>query len=135
MGATLTSIGITCALLVISLIAAVAIAYWLAKKIPGNPIHICTERIQKLSEGDLKSQQVPVIHSKDETGRLSEATRLITDSISNIINDIDWGLSEMAAGNFAITSQSQDLYVGDFKSLSDSMYKILKGDISSFKEH
>ena len=91
----------------------------------GNPIHICTERIQKLSEGDLKSQ-VPVIHSKDETGRLSEATRLITDSISNIINDIDWGLSEMAAGNFAITSQSQDLYVGDFKSLSDSMYKILK---------
>ena len=124
MGATLTSIGITCALLVISLIAAVAIAYWLAKKI-GNPIHICTERIQKLSEGDLKSQ-VPVIHSKDETGRLSEATRLITDSISNIINDIDWGLSEMAAGNFAITSQSQDLYVGDFKSLSDSMYKILK---------
>ena len=124
MGATLTSIGITCALLVISLIAAVAIAYWLARKI-GNPIHICTERIQKLSEGDLKSQ-VPVIHSKDETGRLSEATRLITDSISNIINDIDWGLSEMAAGNFAITSQSQDLYVGDFKSLSDSMYKILK---------
>ncbi len=110
MGATLTSIGITCALLVISLIAAVAIAYWLAKKI-GNPIHICTERIQKLSEGDLKSQ-VPVIHSKDETGRLSEATRLITDSISNIINDIDWGLSQMAAGNFAITSQSQDLYVG-----------------------
>ena len=124
MGATLTSIGITCALLVISLIAAVAIAYWLAKKI-GNPIHICTERIQKLSEGDLKSQ-VPVIHSKDETGRLSEATRLITDSISNIINDIDWGLSQMAAGNFAITSQSQDLYVGDFKPLSDSMYKILK---------
>ena len=32
----------------------------------------------------------------------------------------------MAAGNFAITSQSQDLYVGDFKPLSDSMYKILK---------
>lgn len=128
MSSTYISITITLALLLTSLIIAVIIAYRLANGI-GQPIKTFSQRIKALSLGDLKSD-IPQIKSKDEIGTLAEATNSIVKTFKDIITDIDWGLSEMASGNFNITSKEPEMYVGDFKSLSDSMYKIL-GQLTS----
>lgn len=125
MNSTYVSIIITAVLLVLSAIITYIIAYMLASKI-GRPIKTCALRLQGLSEGDLSSD-IPQVKSKDETGVLADATASIVSNIREIIKDIDWGLGQMADGNFKIDSQQQDLYVGDFKSLAVSMYKLLEG--------
>lgn len=123
MDATYTSIMITVVLLLAALLAAAFIAYRLANGI-GKPIEVYAERLERLSQGDLNSEVPPTVR-KDEIGTLAEATASIVSTIQGIITDIDWGLGEMAAGNFEIDSKAQDLYLGDFKPLEASMYKIL----------
>lgn len=125
MNSTYVSIIITVVLLVLAVIITYIIAYWLANRI-GRPIKSCATRLQGLSEGDLVSD-VPQVKSKDEVGILAGATTSIVNNIREIIKDIDWGLGQMADGNFKIESQREDLYVGDFKSLAVSMYKLLEG--------
>lgn len=123
MGTTYAAIITTIVLVVASVIIGSLIAFRLAARI-GNPIRMCAERLQKLAGGDLHSE-VPKIEEKDETGILAGATAELVENVSGIIKDVDWGLSEMAAGNFTVDSSAADLYVGDFASLKESMYKIL----------
>lgn len=101
----------------------------------GRSVRFCTERIQKLAEGDLKSP-VPVVKSKDETGALSTATRTVVDSLNNIIGDIGRILSSMANRNFNVHAKdTESLYIGDYSDilmyirninhqLSDTLFQI-----------
>lgn len=123
MDSTYLSIAITVVLLAVSLVAAILVSYRLANGI-GIPLQRCANRLKDLAEGDLKSE-VPQINNKDETGILAETTETIVSTIRGIITDIDWGLGEMAAGNFLIDSNAKELYVGDYKPLAESMYKIM----------
>lgn len=83
----------------------------------GRSVRFCTERMQKLAEGDLKSP-VPVIRSKDETGALAKATDTVVSSLNNIIGDIGRILGSMANKNFNIhATDTQHLYVGDYAEL------------------
>ena len=92
MGTVYISAIIIGVLIVIILLIGVAIAIRLATSI-GRPIHLCAERIHKLSEGDLSSP-VPQINSKDETGRLAEQTDRIVENLQNLIGDIGYLLGE-----------------------------------------
>lgn len=123
MDATIIGIIITMILAVIAVIAVTVLAYWLSGSI-GKPIRACSERIQLLAQGDLKSP-VPQIMNQDEVGTLSDATSTIVSTMSGIIKDISWGLGELAKGDFTVDSQSKELYVGDFMPLAESMYKII----------
>jgi len=123
MDTTYYSIGIVIVLFIISIIAAVIIAYRLADGI-SKPVKLCAERLKGLSEGDLKTEVFPVKRN-DEIGILAEATASIVVTIRDIIEDIDWGLDEISKGNFKVESRKGDAYVGDFKSISNSMYKII----------
>ncbi len=90
----------------------------------GKSIRICTERMEKLAEGDLKSP-VPEIKSKDETGRLAEASRTVVNSLNGIIGDIGRILAAMANGNIAVnTEDGESHYVGDYTVLLDSIRHI-----------
>lgn len=110
------SILLTIILLVAACAVAVFISIRLGKNI-GNSVRACTERIEKLAQGDLSSP-VPEVASKDETARLSEATKTVVQDINNIISDIGRILEAMSGGNLNVhTTQAQQYYVGDFGKL------------------
>lgn len=122
LGATNLSVAITLFLLVVSVAAAILVALRLANSI-GNPIQACARRLKELAQGDL-DKEVPKINRRDEIGTLAESTDTIVTSMSRIIKDMDWGLEEIAGGNFTIDSREKELYVGGFHPLAISMYRI-----------
>lgn len=108
---------------------ATVISVKLGKSI-GTSVRLCTERIEKLSVGDLTSP-VPNIKSKDETGRLSAATKVTVNTLNSIIMDIGRILESMAGGNLNVhTAQNEKYYVGDcgqlLKFLRDINHKLSK---------
>ena len=116
MSNTYRSIVLTIVVLVIASIAATLIARVLGSKI-GSSVRVCTERIQKLADGDLTSS-VPVLNNKDETGILSSATQTVVSNTNSIIKDIGRILEAMSQGNFDVhTSQGEQYYIGDYKVL------------------
>ena len=110
-------------LMVISVAAAVVTAILISSRIV-KPIKQCSERIRKLSDGDL-STPAEIIKAKDETGVLSVSTAGVVNSMNVIIKDIERILGEMSKGNFAVdTNQNSHVYVGDFATLLNAIIKI-----------
>lgn len=124
MASTISSIIITAIILIVSVLIAALVGLRIANAI-GMPIRTCAERLDLLAKGDLSSE-VPQVTGKDETATLANATGSIVSTMHGIINDITWGLGEMAQGNFTVMSSAADLYVGDFQPLSVSMYNIMQ---------
>ncbi len=123
MKATYLAIGLTIVLLVAALAVSAVCALNLASSI-GNPIRLCAERLQLLAQGDLQSS-VPRIVSKDETGILADATAKLVHDVSGIIKDMDHQLEDIAKGDFLTKSRVPELYVGDFRSLRESLAGIV----------
>lgn len=117
--ATLASLGITVAAVVVSVICGILIARGIAK-----PIGACVKRLQGLSQGDLSSP-VEVTGAKDETGLLMEALYTTADSLQQIINDLSALLAELASGNLTADTDREQLYRGDFAPLLDSLRKTI----------
>ena len=110
------SIALTLVILVVAVIVAAVISIRLGKAI-GKPIRLCTERIEKLADGDLTSP-VPEIRTHDETGILSNATNTVVASLNHIIKDIGRILEAMSNGNLNVdTNEGELYYVGDYQSL------------------
>lgn len=86
----------------------------------GDPLKECAERLVQLAEGDLHSP-MPVIDTEDETRRLAEATEILMTNLSTVINDVDCQLGKMAEGNFAVSLEQHDYYVGDFQGIIASI--------------
>ena len=87
----------------------------------GDPIRLCSERLVKLSHGDLTSP-VPEIMTQDETGALAEATTKLVEDFNRIIGDMDNILVNVSNGNFDVKSENSDeIYIGDFHKLIDSV--------------
>lgn len=120
---TYVAIILTIAMLVVACFIGTGISIGLGAKI-GKSIRICTERIEKLAQGDLSSP-VPDVGSKDETGRLAESTRVTVHMLNDIISDIGRILEAMADGNLNVhTAQNEDFYVGDCTKLLTYMKDI-----------
>lgn len=120
-------------------IVCISIASYIAVKVGisiGTPIRLCAERLNKIVDGDLHSP-VPEVDTKDEVGILSSSTKQITEGLNSIIQDIHYQLDSMAKGNFSASSAVSEKYVGNYKTILDSMYEIkeeLGGTLSSIKE-
>ena len=91
----------------------------------GDPIKLCAERLTLLAEGDLHSP-MPVINSEDETRILANATESLASGLKLVIEDADYLLGEMSEGNFAVSVEKEDYYVGDFHGLVESITKLNK---------
>ncbi|MFI3253152.1 MAG: methyl-accepting chemotaxis protein [Eubacteriales bacterium] len=89
------------------------------------PINKCIERILSLASGDLQAP-VPEIKRNDEVGLLADSTKTIVDSLSNLIEDEQLVLGELAHGNFAVHSRNPEAYIGDFAPLYHSLQRILE---------
>lgn len=113
-------------LVIIAIIVSVTIGISLTMKLAmaiGNPIKECANRLVLLAEGDLNSP-IPSGSSDDETGILTEASSKLVNGMNMIIKDIDFCLSEMAKGNFAVHSSAPDSYIGDFSNILVSLRDI-----------
>ncbi len=121
MKTTTNSIYIIVGMLLLCILVAVVVGFWVGGKI-GSPITACAERLEKLSSGDLKAA-VPEFKSNDETGVLADATIKIVNSLNNIISDVVNVLSELSEGNLTVSAEQQ--YEGDFVPIRTATEKIL----------
>lgn len=113
---TVEGIVLTIIIVVVSTVIAAIISVRLGKDV-GSSVRVCTERIEQLARGDLKSD-IPDIKKQDETGRLAAATRTVVESLNNMISDIGRILEAMAGGNLIVdTDVGTEYYVGDFEKL------------------
>ncbi|MGN1303596.1 MAG: methyl-accepting chemotaxis protein [Oscillospiraceae bacterium] len=116
LGGTYEALIISLIIMVVTCVLAAVTAMIFAKKIT-DPIVCCSERIVKLSEGDLTSE-VPVVNSRDETKILADATATIVTELNNIFKDIERILEEISNCNLAVNSrENQHYYVGDYRQL------------------
>lgn len=77
-----------------------------------------------LSEGNLENAVI-TYELKDELGKLAANIRLTIERITTIIIDLTYGLSSIAQGDFTVSSNHEDAYVGSYRPLRDSTYKII----------
>lgn len=121
-GKLIFSIFTTVIMVILTIGVSSSIAIRTGKKI-GEPIRLCAERLNRVLEGDLQSE-IPVVDTKDETAVLAKATKGIVDGLNAIIGDIKYLLSAMADGDFSITSEAEQHYVGDFAEILESVRAI-----------
>lgn len=118
------SIFITVLFVVAYLVIGIIVAIRAGKTI-AEPIMLCTERLELLVKGDLKSK-VPSIRNRDETGRLAHATEVIVSALEDIISDVSRVLGCLAAGDFTVESEKKELYVGDFEPMLGAINQIIR---------
>ena len=105
----------------IGVVIAVLIGILLARSL-SRRIRVVVEAMEKLSEGNL---DVHIdVDSSDEIGVLAESSRRMSDTLKVIISDLSQGLEAFAGGNFAMDSQAEDSYVGDYRPMLDNIRKM-----------
>lgn len=107
------------------LVAAI-IAFAISKGIV-RPIQACSERIRKLSEGDITSPS-PHIATQDEVGALANSTEILVNNLKTIIGDIDRILGATASADLSTDLEiNSSAYVGDLTTILEAMKKINGG--------
>ncbi len=119
----ITSIIVILVLSVVIIVIAAFVIIFVSNKI-SKPITVCVDRLNLVAQGDLNSP-MPEVNTSDETGILANSTASIVNSVSVMINDLNYVLSEVAAGNFTVQSRAKEYYIGDFNSLSGSLEQIV----------
>ena len=86
------------------------------------PIFELKDAVNKLKAGDF---DIDITYeSCDELGELAQDLKDTCNQLKAVINDSGSLLSEMAEGNFNVTSSAADLYVGDFETLIVAMNQL-----------
>ena len=86
------------------------------------PIFELKDAVNKLKAGDF---DIDITYeSCDELGELAQDLKDTCNQLKAVIDDSGSLLSEMAEGNFNVTSSAADLYVGDFETLIVAMNQL-----------
>jgi len=96
---------------------------YLALRLAG-PLTKFTQRLKSWGEGDIFSAMPEVNSTSVEYEIIKDSMGKALDSTSKIIKDLQHLLTEMANGNFAIKSDCESSYIGDFHDLYLSVEKI-----------
>lgn len=87
-----------------------------------EPLEAVKNTISEVTKGNL---EVYINYqSKDEFGILSKQVNYFVEELQSIILDERTILEEMASGNFNVTSEIPEKYIGDFRPILSSMKKI-----------
>ena len=107
--------------LAVFLIGIVAISA-IAKRM-SDPIKEASERLKKLSQGNLKDE-VYVFPAEDEIGELTKALSTTVQTWRDYIGDISASLAELDKGNLALAMNME--YVGDFAPIKESFQRTIR---------
>ena len=113
-------------------ITAKRIAYVISNGI-AKPLAELEERVVAFSEGDINTP-FPTSSAKDEIAGLMNASHTMATNLQKIIADVQGGCSAMAAGNFAVKSKNEELYIGDLHGLYDSINNMRDNVSAALKE-
>ncbi len=91
----------------------------------------CTDRLVLLSQGDLHTS-VPELDTQDETAILRDAMTTMIENLNMNVSDISYHLQQLAEGN--INLEVNQNYIGDFKTLEDSMRRIIDSLATSMRK-
>lgn len=81
-----------------------------------KPLSELTNRFATFAEGDIHSA-LPVVEAEDEIADLVGSIQVMADRIEAIIGDMGRLLNEMADGNFNVSTECEEQYVGEFNAL------------------
>ena len=85
-----------------------------------KPIADLAERLKRFSQGDLDSP-FPEQNNEDEVAFMNDVAKEMAANLNLIISDLSRLMSLMADGNFAISTEMEDKYVGEFVELLESI--------------
>ena len=88
----------------------------LSKRI-ADPVTACVGRLELMSDGDFVSPVPEIVSSTIELHRLRDCLENMRLSTSDVIQDMSYLLSQMAAGDFNVSARVPEKYVGNFKDL------------------
>lgn len=97
-----------------------------------QPIRYCVSRMSGLSRGDLSSP-VEITGAKDETGILLDSLKDTANELQFIISDLSMLMSELADGNLTADTNNENLYIGDFEPLLNSLRKTIASQNSAMR--
>lgn len=90
-----------------------------SKKI-ADPLSSLGARFKTFADGELTSP-FPMVETGDEIEAIEKDAREMAEKLDEIIFDVEAVLHEMANGNYAVKSNAENRYTGDFKKLYKSM--------------
>lgn len=85
-----------------------------------KPIAALAERLKRFSQGDLGSP-FPEHNNEDEVAFMNDVAKEMAANLNLIISDLSRLMYLMADGNFAISTEIEDKYVGEFVELLESV--------------
>lgn len=85
-----------------------------------KPVADLAERLKKFAQGDLDSP-FPEQNNEDEIEFMNDVAKEMAANLNLIISDLSRLMSLMADGNFAISTEIEDKYVGKFVELLESI--------------
>ena len=101
------------ALLVVQLITVFALRVMLK---PLNPV---VNAAHEIANGNF---EISIVNqNEDEIGLLGQSFMTMTQRLRDIIQDISYIMSELAQGNFVVTSRNRDAYQGDYEAILIAM--------------
>ncbi|NBI70933.1 methyl-accepting chemotaxis protein [Clostridiaceae bacterium] len=114
------SILLTILVVALVVIASFPVAIRMARSISG-PIRACVARLERLSEGDLRTP-TPGVKSNDETAELTAALGTTISRLNDVVQDVSHHLGQMAGGDFR--EEIHRGYWGDFSAIEKSIRAI-----------
>lgn len=121
--ATYILIAVVILILIVSFSISSRFGRFIAKGI-AEPVTALEKRLETLEQGDLTTA-FPEIASDDEVSRMAKMAADMSNSLKLIIEDIDYCLTEMANGNYAVTSKYPDKYVGEYAGIIASIRQLI----------
>ena len=122
--ATYILIAVAILILIVSFIISTRFGRFIAKGI-AEPVTALERRLVTLEQGDLTTA-FPEIASDDEVSKMAKVAAEMSDGLKLIIADINYCLTEMANGNYAVKSKYPDKYVGEFAGIIASLRQMIR---------
>ena len=118
---TRTATIVVIAIIVVSTALGIFLALYISNTIT-KPVTEMQQASQEVAAGNLDASIT--YESQDALGQLADNLRGLTQTFRSIINDVDYQLSSMGNGNFAVQSQAPNVYVGQYSRLQNSITQL-----------
>lgn len=107
------------AIIAIDIVVSTRLGASIAKGIAG-PIQELEARLKTFAQGNLHDP-FPEIKSNDEVAAMITTANEMADTLNAVINDAGFVMEQMSNGNYAVSSEYREKYVGDFEKLLVAM--------------
>lgn len=98
-----------------------------------KPLDKLVDRLRKLAQGDLSSP-FPEFEVKDEITDMIDEAKNMAETLKIIVNDTGYILGEMASGNYSVTTEIADKYLGEFSAINVAINKMNKNMNKTLRE-